>query len=148
MTNLPMRLKEPQWKIKSAFPIVFFILPYPASPVSGPLHRLATVQQAFSSAWYMHNATAADWPTWWDSIESSHRLLVVAKGVFQSMNSSFFFHSFLLWWGWGVFFLIQPPTLLKKNLQKILSSNFSSKCCLKYSTIYVINVALNDSAAV
>ena len=49
-------------KKKSAFPIVFFILTHRACPVSGPLHRLATVQQVFLSAWYMHNATAADWP--------------------------------------------------------------------------------------
>ena len=47
-------------KKKSAFPIVFFILTHRASPISGLLHRLSAGQQAFLSAWYMHNATAAD----------------------------------------------------------------------------------------
>ena len=46
------------------------------------------------------------------------------------MNSNFFFHSFRALVRVRVFFLIQPPTVLKKNLQKILSSNFSSKCRL------------------
>ena len=48
--------------IKKKFSLLycFFILIHRASPVSGPLHRLATGQQAFLSAWYMHNATAAD----------------------------------------------------------------------------------------
>ena len=46
---------------KSAFSIVFFfILTHQACSVSGPLHRLATVQQASLSAWHMHNVTAAD----------------------------------------------------------------------------------------
>ena len=47
------------------------------------------------------------------------------------MNSKFFFHSFRALVRVRVFFLIQPPTVLKKNLQKILSSNFSSKCRLR-----------------
>ena len=47
-------------KKKISFPYCFFILTHRASPVAGSLHRLATVQQAFLSAWYMHNATAAD----------------------------------------------------------------------------------------
>ena len=40
--------------------LLFFILTHRVSPVSGPMHRLTIVQQAFSSTWYMHNATAAD----------------------------------------------------------------------------------------
>ena len=47
---------------KKSFPYCFFYSNAQASPVSGPLHRLATELPAFSSAWYMHNATAADWP--------------------------------------------------------------------------------------
>ena len=47
------------------------------------------------------------------------------------MNSRFFFHSFRALVRVRVFFLIPPPTILKKSLQKILSSNFSSKCRLK-----------------
>ena len=47
------------------------------------------------------------------------------------MNKRFFFHSFRALVGMMVFFLIPPPTVLKKNLQKILSSSFSSKCRLK-----------------
>ena len=47
-------------KKKIRFPYWFFILTHQASPVSGPLHRLATEQPGFSNAWYMHNATAAD----------------------------------------------------------------------------------------
>ena len=49
-------------KKKISFAYCFFILTHRASPVSGLQHRLATVQQTFWSAWYMHNATAADWP--------------------------------------------------------------------------------------
>ena len=60
MTNPAMRLKEPEETENSISSIVFFILTHRASPVLGQLHRLATVQQAFLSAWYMHNATAAD----------------------------------------------------------------------------------------
>ena len=52
--------ERPPMKNKISFSYCFFILTYRASPVSGPLHRLATVQQAFLSAWYMHNARAAD----------------------------------------------------------------------------------------
>ena len=37
-------------KNKISFSYCFFILTHRASPVSGPLHRLATAQQAFSSA--------------------------------------------------------------------------------------------------
>ena len=62
MTNSPMRLKEPHEK-KNQVSLLFFYSHPGASPVSGPLHRLATVQQALWSAWYMHNATAADWPS-------------------------------------------------------------------------------------
>ena len=50
--------------------------------------------------------------------------------MFQSMNKRFIFHSFRASVGMVVFFLIPPPTVLKKNLQKILSSSFSSKCRL------------------
>ena len=49
-------------KNKISFPYCFFILTHRASPVSGPLHRLAKELSAFWSAWYMHNATEADWP--------------------------------------------------------------------------------------
>ena len=47
-------------KNKTSFSHCFFILTHSACPVSGPLHRLATVQQALSSPWHMHNAIAAD----------------------------------------------------------------------------------------
>ena len=47
-------------KKKYQLSLLFFILTHQASPLSGPLHRLATVQQPFASAWYKHNATAAD----------------------------------------------------------------------------------------
>ena len=46
------------------------------------------------------------------------------------MNSRFFFHSFRALVRMMVFFLIPPPTVLKKNLEKILSSSFSSQCRL------------------
>ena len=49
-------------KKKISFPYCFFILTHRVSPVSGPMHRLAIVQHAFSSTWYMHDAIAADWP--------------------------------------------------------------------------------------
>ena len=52
--------KRAPMKKKIKFPYCFVILTHRASPVSGPLHRLATEQPGFSSAWYMHNATAAD----------------------------------------------------------------------------------------
>ena len=37
-----------------------------------------------------------------------------------------------------VFFLIPPPTVLKKNLQKILSSSFSSKCRLRLVNMWTL----------
>ena len=52
--------KRAPMKKKIRFPYCFFILTHRASPGSFPLHRLATEQPGFSSAWYMHNATAAD----------------------------------------------------------------------------------------
>ena len=47
-------------KNKISFPYCFFILTHRASPVSGPLHRLAKELSDFLSAWYMHNATKSD----------------------------------------------------------------------------------------
>ena len=59
--------------------------------------------------------------------------------MFQSMNKRFFFHSFRTLMGMVVFFLIPPPTILKKNLQKVLSSSFSSKCRLKLQPVEIID---------
>ena len=63
MTNplMPPMKERKKQKHKNAF-LSFFYSDPPASPVSGPLHRLVTEQPAFSSDWYMHNATAAAWP--------------------------------------------------------------------------------------
>ena len=60
--------------------------------------------------------------------------LLVGWGVFQSMNKRFFFHSFRALVGMVVFFLIPPPTVLKKKSLKNLSSSFSSKCRLIHKT--------------
>ena len=61
--------------------------------------------------------------------------------MFQSMNSGYFFHSFRALVRMMVVFLIPPPTVLKKNLQKILSSNFSSNCRLTLNLMVCLNLS-------
>ena len=46
------------------------------------------------------------------------------------MNKRFFFHSFRALVGIVVFFLIPPPTVLKKNLQKICHPAFQVSVAL------------------